>query len=91
MEIEIVELKELNYNELVKANKPISGDIILMKEKNSDVWDVQFVTIVTNMGIYLHSDADGLDGGGVIFWPDYNIHKLYDDSKFIHILIKTGK
>lgn len=108
MEIEVVNVKELNYDELVNSKKPIKrdiecGDIILIKEKDSDLWDTQFVTLITNMGIYLHSDSDKLDGGGIIFWPEYienqilkskgitpnlDVHKLYDDSKFIHIPIK---
>lgn len=109
MEIEIIDLKELSYDELVEAKKLIErdvecGDIILIKEKDSDVWDTQFVSLITDMGIYLHPESDSMDGGGIIFWPehmekqileskgvtpDLNVHKLYDGSKFIHIPIKN--
>jgi hypothetical protein len=95
MEIETTNLKELSYDELVKTEKTIErgvecGDIILIKEKDSDIWDTHFVTLVTDMGIYLHLGAAGLDGGGIIFWPDHNMHKLYDNTVFIHIPIKKG-
>lgn len=99
MKIETTDIKELNYDELINverlAEKDIEpGDIILIKEKDSNIWDAQFVTLVTGMGIYLHLESDGLDGGGVILWPEHikiqHVKKqnMYDDTMFIHIPIK---
>lgn len=96
MEIKTESVKELSYNELVNIEKNIEyGDLIIIKEKKAKKWNVQYVTLITDMGIYIHPDKNGLDGGGIILWPEHmkiqHVKKqnMYDDTVFIHIPIEN--
>lgn len=94
MKIKTKKIKEMNYNEITDENQDIKeGDILLIKEEGSNKWVAQFVTMITNTGMYLHPEDNKLDDGGIIFWPEYikEQHKekqlLLNNDKFIHIVI----
>ena len=94
MKIEAREINKISYDEITDEKQNIKeGDILLIKNDKSNEWVAQFVTLITHIGIYLHSENKGLDGGGIILWPE-NIkeqnlqsQKLYNNTRFIHISI----
>ena len=92
VKIKTNETKELNYDELLDIEQINTGDMLLVKEPDSNKWLAQFITLVTNMGIYLNPDNTLLDGGGIILWPEYiKKPKTYSGYKFIHLSINESK
>jgi hypothetical protein len=94
MKIETKKINEIGYDEITNEEQNVKeGDILLIKDGKLDEWTAQFVTLLTHVGMYLHSEKEGLDGGGVILWPEYmkeqksQLKDLYNNARFIHIPI----
>ena len=91
MKIEVDPLVETTYDEIMNADLKL-GDIILIKQDN--IWFAQFVVLLTIDAIYLHTNSNKVDGGGMIFWPKAIIkqkldkHRLYGNLRFIHIPVE---
>ena len=96
MKIKAEVVEEMTYDELMEGfvtDITLNlGDIIVIKKDNN--WFAQFVVLITTDAIYLHVDSEGLDGDGLLLWPDAieklkrDSQRIYEKDRFIHIPIE---